>query len=274
MVKPLFRWTVGDVSWQGLEILAESIEMALSIYGDRFDFLVCYNSLEDKEDDKRLDFIRSMIYGKPITLRESKWEECCLPDVCGNSRKPDGTFEKNGNFAHGTLWKLAPAKLDIDRHEIIMDNDIIILKQIPIIEEWLEQDEKVLVLNEHIKFYGRYTPFFDPSLPPYNSGLMGLPPNLDFGAEVRGFWSKYTDEKHEPFFNLSHAEEQACCVGTLINLPHFVIDKKYVREVLAEHKGVHITGQEYAIHMAQANRIEPHWAWLEYQEIKKKYAIF
>lgn len=273
--KPLWRWTVGSCLQQGLDILAESVDRTISAIGeDRFDWMICHNGLNSDQ----LSFIEYSIEGRNITLETQKWEDCAIPDQCGSPIRPDGSFEWNGNSCGGTLWKVAPARKRIDTHEIVMDNDIVILKMIPAIEKFLEAQDKVLILEEPIRFYGVYDSFFDLNPPFLNSGLMGFCPGYDYDAALRKKWKEKTkwcqeQNKNVPHYNLSQADEQGLLMLTLKDHPNIRVGVEYVHEILGKDYGKKITGSEYAIHFTQSNRMPNHHSWLQYKQIVRN-AVF
>ena len=259
MAKPLFRFTVGPCLQQGLDILAESINRTTEVLGvDNFDWVVCYNGLSREN----LDFITKSIKDKPVRLFAQNWADCPVNDHCQSPRRLDGSFEWNGNRCGGTLWKASPPRVRMETHEIVMDNDIILLNKLPEIDEFLSCNNKALILEEPIRFYGRYDMLFGPSEPFLNSGLMGFPPNYDFGKEVYVVW-----EKHGKYKNISQADEQGLLTYTLNQLPSVRIKKDKMLEILARDFRSKITKDEIGIHFTQANRIPNHRAWKQYQEI-------
>lgn len=259
MPKPLFRWTVGSCVVQGLDILAESVKKTTRTLGvDKFDWMICYNALS--EDN--LAFLKGAIQGLPVTLFEQNWDHCPVPDERQSPVRADGTIEWNGSRCGGTMWKVCPARMRMDAHEIVMDNDIVILKKFPQIDEFLACSKKSLILEEPIRFYGRYDRIFGPGGPFLNSGLMGFPPNYDFGAEIKRVW-----EENGRHTRLTQADEQGLLTYTLGRLPSFRIKPSQMLEVLARDFKNRVTGEEEGIHFTQANRIPSHRAWTEYKKL-------
>jgi hypothetical protein len=259
MAKPLFRWTVGPCTPQGLDILAESIDRTTKALGiDKWDWLVCYNGL-NKDEVAR---IVAAVGTRPISLVAQDWSQCPINDNCQTPRRRDGSFEFNGNRCGGSLWKVCPARMRMESHEIVMDNDVVILKKFPQIDEWLAQTEKSLVLEEHIRFYGRYDSLFPPGAPFLNSGFMGFPPGYNFGAAVAEVW-----DKHARYMNLTQADEQGLLTYTLNQLSNFRISPQQMVEVLHRDFKTKLTGREYAIHFVQSNRMPNHLSWKKYQEL-------
>jgi len=275
-MKPLFRWTAGGCLQQGLDILAESIDKTTATLGiDRFDWMICYNGLTS--DD--IKFLKEAIGDKPIELVAQDWKDCAIPDTCRTPRRSDGSFEWNGERCGGTLWKVTPARVRPDSHEIVIDNDIVILKRIPAIEEFLDCDDKVLILEEPIRFYGRYADHFDKQPPHLNSGIMGFCPGYDFGKEIRAKWElikQFNEETQEyvPYFNLSQADEQGLLMLTLQDQPNIRIEKSYVKEFLAQCRVTKVTGSEYALHFTQGNRLPVHLGWNQYKKINENNVMF
>lgn len=261
--KPLWRWTVGSCLQQGLDILAESIDRTTAALGeDSFDWMICHNGLNSEQ----LKFIKQVIGDREIALEPQQWSDCAIPDQCNSPIRPDGSFEWNGNKVGGTLWKVAPARKRIGSHEIVMDNDIVILRAIPMIEEFLASD-KVMILEEPIRFYGFYDKFHSDA-PYLNSGLMGFPPGYNYGFELRETWEKHLTKDNTPLFNLSQADEQGLLMLTLRSFPDQIrVPVEYMREVLGKDYNNKITGSEHAIHFTQANRMPLHHCWLQYQNI-------
>ena len=261
MSKPLFRWTVGNVLPQGMDILSESIIRTTQALGvDSWDWAICYNGLSKEEVNKLSDVIDDL----PIRLIGQNWATCPIKDNCQSPRRDDGSYEYDGKRCGGSLWKVCPARMRMDSHEIIMDNDIVILKKFPQLDEWLSQKSKTLLLEEPIKFYGRYESVMSPDAPYLNSGFMGMPPGYDFGAEILKMW-----QKTGSYENLSQADEQGLLTHTLNQKPSVRIKKDQVIELLHRDMTTVVTGDHCAYHFTQANRMPNHYAWGKYKEMTR-----
>jgi hypothetical protein len=259
MVKPLLRWTVGNCLQQGLDILAESINRTTKALGvDKFDWVVCYNGL----NSENVQFLQKAVGSLPIQFLSQNWAMCPISDNCLTPRRKDGSFEYDGKRCGGTLWKVCPARMRMESHEIIMDNDIVLLNKFDQIDEWLSQEQKVLILEEPIRFYGRYDCLFGSDGPFLNSGFMGLPPGYDFGLKINENWNKYGK-----YSNITQADEQGLLVYTLSESPNIRISSKQMVEVLHRDYNTKLTGHEQGIHFTQANRIPNHHSWLKYKQI-------
>ena len=265
MSKPLFRWTCGNCLQQGLEILAESIDRTTRALGiDNWDWVICHNGLNREE----VQFLNKAIDGRPIQLLSQNWSTCPVDDNCQSPRRSDGSFEFNGTRCGGTMWKVCPARMRMETHEVVMDNDIVILKKFPQIDEWLKTTGKSLILEEPIRFYGRYDCLFGGESTFLNSGFMGFPPDYDYGAEIYNTWMQYGK-----YMNISQADEQGLLMYTLNKLPNIRIKKEQMIEVLHREFKTQITPHAEAYHFTQANRMPNHHAWGKYKEIIGKQAI-
>ena len=259
MNKPLFRWTVGSCLPQGLDILVESINRTTKALGfDEWDWAICHNGLNATD----VAFLEKAIAERPIHIMSQNWALCPVPDNCQTPRRRDGSFEWNGNKCGGTMWKVCPARVRMESHEIVMDNDVVLLKKFPQIDEWLAQTDKALCLEEPIRFYGRYDCLLPPDPPYLNSGFMGFPPGYDFGSAIFDNWVR-----HGRYENISQADEQGLLTYTLSQQPNIRINSDQMVEVLHRDFKTKLTGREFGIHFTQANRIPNHHPWDEYRKI-------
>lgn len=174
----ILRWTVGDVSEVGFSILEESIRLAKKNLAHlNLDMVVCSNS----------DFVRvqKICSRNNIHFYESSWDDFPLPkesvpsliedDVCG--RPPRGR--------QGSFWKLCPPRLNLNSHELVCDNDLLIQNSTEEMELFFLGD-KTLLCEDEIYSLGKYTKFVGK---PYNSGLYGLPPGFNFKDALLDSWN-------------------------------------------------------------------------------------
>jgi FkbM family methyltransferase len=159
-MKPIWRWTIGDVRPIGFRLLARSVRMAQQTFGkDTWEWVISHNNLNNEQ------------------LRQV----CDVADTYG-VRLIDNTnvpFPISGRGP--TLWKLTPPRLDINRHEIVCDNDIVIFKSIDVIEKFLASDRHCILCNDPFpsRAFGRFHNNMDTD-ERYHSGLYGLPPGFNF----------------------------------------------------------------------------------------------
>lgn len=265
MPRPLFRWIIGNCLPQGIEILSESIETTTKCLGlHNWDWAICYNGITKEE----VIGLNEIIDGRPISLIAQNWQTCPVNDECQSPRRNDGSYEYDGKRCGGTMWKVCPARMRMDSHEIIMDNDIVVLNKLPQIDEWLSQEEKTLILEEPIRFYGRYDHLFPQNEPFLNSGFIGLPPGYDFGNEILNNW-----KEHGSLNKLSQADEQGLLVYTLNQMPNIRIKSTEIIEILHRDMNYDLTLKEFGIHFTQANRMPNHPSWKKYKKMKNSYVI-
>ena len=255
-MRPLFRYTVGPCLQQGLDILVESCRRTTAALGvDQFDWLICHNGL----NQEHLHFLQAHV---PPVFRfyQQNWRDAPIDDEQQSPQRADGSFEWNGNKCGGTLWKVSPPRLRMGGHEIIMDNDVVLLRKLPQIDQFLAAKNKVLLLEEPIRFYGRYDHLFPPG-EALNSGFIGLPPGFDYGQHIRQTW-----EEQGRYSRISQADEQGLLTCVLRQQPNIRIAKNEIVEILARDYNQTIRGDEYGFHFTQSNKIPNHRAWQLYQQ--------
>lgn len=163
------RWTIGDVSVAGFEALRLSIACAWNLFGARAQYAVCVNTLP-------VAAARERIGGLPAELR---WLDAnrCVP----------GWLEQgvNGEMAEGVAWKLAPVRVFPHRHELSLDNDVILWALPTPVVDWLRSDEpeSCLLAEDVAPALGQFAGMCgDRAL---NSGIRGLPPGFEMGKRLR-----------------------------------------------------------------------------------------
>lgn len=99
----------------------------------------------------------------------------------------------------GVAWKLHPPRLAPARHEIQIDNDVILATRVGEIDEFFSSD-CTLLLGAEGRTYGR----FDLHVPPgyaINSGIFGVPPGFDLQRFVDFYagerWEKNAFAEHD-----------------------------------------------------------------------------
>jgi hypothetical protein len=150
-VKPLVRWTIGPVSNEGFHCLHLSIQSFLSCYD--VEPVICHNQLTPLQREQ----IHS--WGYHTCDQQSRISSSVIAPM-------------------GVAWKLYPPRLDPSRHELFIDNDLIITKPIEEITKFFSADTP-LVMEGDNRLYGQYDKFIPPNFI-INSGLFGLPPHFDF----------------------------------------------------------------------------------------------
>jgi len=162
------RWTVGDVSPIGFELLRLSIWGAWRLFGSHAKYAVCVNTVS-------LDHARALAGELPPGV---VWN-----DVTG-AIPPFIAPHLDSGMAEGVGWKLAAPRIFPDRHELALDNDCILWALPTALRNWLTLDDACLVAADVVPCFGQFTTLCGSE--PRNTGVRGLPPSYDFvGALAR-----------------------------------------------------------------------------------------
>lgn len=213
--KPLFRFTLGDVSFDGMCILRTAIKKIKSLY-PACDIVICYNSISEKilkyYDDLDVSTIRA-------TTSEVEYDP------------------KN------EMWKMYPPRIDIDTHEIVLDNDLIFFSRIKEIDEFFS-GEHTLLLRGKARSYGNYDHLV-PMDYAFNSGLYGMPPKFDLSKyiketcknDIERKWTKWCDDQGVIAHSLTKVKFKIIENNVITNyFPEDEYDLPY------DIKGVHLIG--------------------------------
>jgi hypothetical protein len=232
--KPLAKWTIGNTTKDGYDCLLLSINSFLKFYD--VEVAICHNC------DKEL-----------------------LPNTLKQFLLIDQSKHLNvGPKPMGVAWKLYPSRIDIKRHEISIDNDIVFNKRITQIDQFFQSDA-TLLLQDKGRTYGR----FEKHVPPnffINSGVFGMPPNFNLESFILFYagneWEKnalYEHDKNETF------DEQGLIALALLSYKDYIIIPNDI-----------ITDCEYRIsdghghHFIGLNRTKYHNAYRLYKSLQKK----
>lgn len=218
-MKPIIRWTIGDVSEQGFNALNISIRNWKKLYEDQFDIFVCYNNISIKkiEHIKGVEFIN----------QEDYKDSLIIPPLDGNPS-----------------WKLYPPRLKKECYEIFIDNDLIFSKRMPLIDDFLK--DKFFFITEGLK---RGFGFFDNLVKNknnLNSGLFGLTPFYDFKKELETSIKETGFEKWNDFF-----DEQGCVAYTINKQNYKMISLLQIG--LCNERSPGYTEGEYGTHFVRIN---------------------
>jgi len=205
MSKPIVRWTFGGcLQEQAYEILHTSIRNFTQIYKNRFSYYLMYNNC----DEHRIKKIANKF---KITPLKQSWDDCPIPHNYATV-----TAGKSGKFFGGSMWKWCPARLNCHLHEILIDNDVVLMKPLRQIDEFLESNS-TMITADPVKFFGRYKHLFKDD-EKYNAGFLGIPPYFDFYTLVREIW-----KQNGSFDNLTQADEQGITAATLKQCPQMIV---------------------------------------------------
>ena len=221
MPKPVLRWSVGETTKEGLKCLRMSVKSAIAIYRDRFDYHICHNGI----GKARLEYLER--FPVQFVQQEKHSSELLIKPRKGNP-----------------CWKLYPPRLARDTHEIFIDNDLILYKPLPMIDEFLGKSDMFFISEAIRRSYGSFDRLVKHCYN-LNTGLMGLPPGYDFGQEI----NRSIKERRLAWSN--HLEEQGLVSHLLCkkNLGVVTLSQVYVcHEELPYNKGTH------GIHFVGLNR--------------------
>lgn len=192
--KPIARWTIGPVRPAGFDCLHRSIEAFRSLYDA--DLYVCYNRL------------------KPDQLASLEVAGVCLVDQEAATKQSP----------IGVAWKLYPGRLDLARHELFIDNDLIIEQRIEAIDRFFEEDMTVLLEGE-TRNYGRYEKHVPPGYC-INSGVFGVPPGFDIDAILNAVGHRW--EHNCPNSSATWCEQGFVAAMLLGYKRHAIISKEEI----------------------------------------------
>jgi hypothetical protein len=168
------RWTIGDVSDEGIEGLRLSIWGAWRLFERGTSYAVCYNTIS-------LDRLRASLGAMPC---EVLWHDSAR-DVPSFLRA-----HFDATMAEGVGWKFAPLHMFPDRHELSLDNDCILWSMPAAVRLWLEQPEppRCVIAEDVRPCFGMFAPHCGSE--PRNSGIRGLPPAYPLEHELRSLLSE------------------------------------------------------------------------------------
>lgn len=187
-MKPLVRWTIGPVQPAGFECLRMSIQSFRDLYD--IDCVVCHNGIDPQ-----------CISDLDVTLIDQQSR------ICSGDIKPVGV-----------AWKLYPIRLDMNRHELFIDNDLIVANKIDQLDQFLTSDMTLLLQGES-RNYGKYERHVPPGYH-INSGLFGLPPGFDLNKYLKFYNNEWE-------INCTHSsktwDEQGFVAASLLSHNKFAV---------------------------------------------------
>lgn len=227
----LARWHIGQVQPAGFECLKLSIESFQKLYDA--EIVVCFNC-----------------------------EEQDLPKI-------DVQFFDQNHYRHekrqpmGVTWKFYPPRLDINRKELVIDNDIVFLEKLPQIDYFLEND-CTLLAEDIQRCYGKFEKHIMPGYH-INSGIYGMPAGFDLGNYVEFYGGKewQINATGENAASASF-DEQGLVALALLNYKNCIIPES----VLTRCERELILGK--AMHFIGLNRRPYHRPYQEWKSLQKR----
>ena len=168
--RPIVRWTIGNVTKQGFSCLKKSIKSFIDCYGKDFDFYICYNNIAKPEINLNID------------VKFIKQESTIL----------EGS---------GSIWKYTPARIDISKKELFIDNDIVFIRKNNKILDFFNNNS-FLICEDNIQYFGKFQHLFNED-EKFNAGLLGFPSGFDLETNIIKIW-----KEHGSLQNIDSADEQ------------------------------------------------------------------
>jgi hypothetical protein len=165
----IVRWTIGDVSDEGFDILRWSLLGARRLFGDRASYVVCVNSISAIDARDRVG---------PLGM-DVVWRSVRAGDIPGflRDRFDDG-------LAEGVGWKFAPLHMAERTREIALDNDCVLWRMPEAMAAWIDDPDGRALLAEDVRpCFGQFTNLCGPE--PRNSGIRGLPARFPLEDALR-----------------------------------------------------------------------------------------
>lgn len=216
--KPLIRITLGRTSKDGYEITYYNFKSLVKCYGtNKFDYYLCHNNI----NEKRLNLIEKRFQNVKSPIRFYKQNNSNLPLPIKFSKNIDATVHHN--VSAGSFWKVCPPRLRPESHEIILDNDIVFLKALPEIEEFLNSNIPMTLEDSsiHMGFY-EHTRDFTKEIT-LNSGVIGLPPKYNFEKKILNLWQLIKPNKV-----INGGDEQGLLTSILSKGNHILIPRSHI----------------------------------------------
>lgn len=224
----LIRFTLGPVSSLGLSIFGECVRTFTKTYPEA-DYVICHNGVDD------LSYISTL--GIRLHKQDmSGWNETPYdPKWCA--------------------WKLYPPRLALDKHELFVDNDIVLCSRVPEIDLFFRSSVP-LVSEARYRRYGKYERFVKPDVL-VNGGIFGVPPHFDFCSAIHKLQGNDVERGYTGWY-----DEQGMVAAILATDDTIVIPRSSV--LLVERDEPFVPGMN-GYHFANANVSEYHKSWNAYR---------
>ena len=161
------RWTIGDVRKRGFELLHLSIACARRLFGSSARYVVCVNSIEVDDARRRSGYFERGVEWRKVTRADAPefLSEFCSEDLM-----------------EGMGWKLCPLRVDLNCHELILDNDCVLWALPQAMRRWLEEPNSYLFTRDVERRMGSFETLCPPGA--MNAGIRGLPPGDDLSEPL------------------------------------------------------------------------------------------
>jgi hypothetical protein len=239
MSKPIIRWTIGNVSKEGIDCLKLCVNKIKKFYGEEFDYFICHNKIDKNK---------------------IKWANRHKVELVDQVKYEDSLAIKP--IRH-PCWKLYPPRLNINSYEIFIDNDVVLYKKIDL-DKFIKNN--YFFMSEAIKKnYGTMQSIINKK-PYLNSGFFGMPAGFDFQKEIN-----LTIKKFNIKWGNSHFEEQGVVAHILNknNCEVIGLEKIYVCSAEQQQDDCYdgIKKSEFGLHFVGLNSGDDLWKsfWMKYK---------
>jgi len=207
-----------------MDILAQAVKNCKSLYPNQ-NYFITYNNLKENQ------------------LNQLKKLDVQLIDQ---------TKEKNYLNAKTCTFALIPGRIDIEAPEIFMDNDVVMARQHPLVNELIKGSTKAFVTEGLFRLFGKYDNQVPKGLK-INSGFFGLPAGVNVEAAVKSIvFNTKTKEEHFDFQGLVAALITRQKKYQIIPLEEVPVCRDFMRVFQTSC---------YAYHFVGANRLCKHNGW-------------
>lgn len=231
----LIRWTIGPVQPAGFDCLRLSVRAFQKIYPSA-KIVICHNGLSPSQHEA------VQVIGVPLfdqKIAKIEWRE--IEPI-------------------GVAWKLYPPRLDLNAHEIFIDNDLILHDRLPEIDKFLAGD-LTLLMEADARHYGAFERHV-PAGYRINSGLFGVPPGFDLARYLRFYvrqWENNCEHQSATW------DEQGFVALALLSYKQFVVIPE-TTVINCENRFSWASG----VHFVGLNRRPFHRPFAEYKTCGKK----
>jgi hypothetical protein len=145
------------------------------------------------------------------------------------------------------MWKMYPARMRIDSHEIVMDNDLIIFNRVPEIDRFVSGDF-TLMLRGRSRRYGKYDHLV-PMPHAINSGLYGMPPNFNLALSIKDACAGDTIREWTEW-----CDDQGIIAYSLFKHNHIIIEPETIFNYFSEYNLSSLPSNLSGVHFIGSNR--------------------
>lgn len=229
MNSPIARWNVGPVKRAGINCLRRSVTKFAELYPE-FTRVICFNQMDG-----------TLFDGWPAHLM--------------SQQQFKNIYQQEPLDGYQVHWKLFPPRLANMRHEIAIDNDILIERRIPEIDAFLQSDKPLVYEGRH-RLFGMFDDRVKPGLQ-INSGIYGVPPFFDLNCRIK----KLLEAPWQGKF-----DEQGAIAASLTEGDFIMISQKQL-PIVEQTESLTDSPERCGYHFVGLNYYDSHKGWNEYLSV-------